>query len=266
MLASLLVFRGHLDWLLFDTESRSVTKFDKIETLQPIDLSISRDGRTVVFTAQAEASRPQLFISANGLSGPAKLLSPEQGFFAAPKLTPDSSSVVFVHNPGIGSGPIGRHETNMNSQLWRIRVDGSALAQLTTSSGCKGAPQPLSDTQILLAHSSCNGEQVLEYFGPPVNGKKFVKVDGLLGQPALSPNRVRLAYTIIRFRQIELRLAKDTVPREQDPVIASAPEGATHFDAQWSDDSKFLFFVAGGELKELEIKTMKQRGVQGAKQ
>src|SRR5437016_1265828 len=131
-----MVFKGPRDWVLTDAAGQIARRITTLADLQPLEMAISPDGATLVFTARSPGSEVRLYKSdGNG----ATRLTDHDGYFTAPVFSPSGREVVFAHHPGDQSGPVGMHGAGQNAQLWQVGIDGSQLRQLTDSPGCKGA-------------------------------------------------------------------------------------------------------------------------------
>lgn len=252
LVASFLMLRGPAAWVLLETKSEATTEVTSIGGRDFLEAAVSKDGRWFAFTSMEGQTR-RLYFS-RGLDGAGEQVGPA-GYHGAPTFSPDGAWLFFVFTPGPGGGPIGQHVAGQNAQLWRVRLEGEKPANpepLTTSVGCKGSPQVVSATRVLLAHATCQGAQGLEELS--LNEKEKTSRltspgPGVFGEPRMSVRGGLLAYTRAYYDSLRIQVSLSGVPSNSDLIVAEVPMDR-RVTLGWADDGSFLYFVADGALRK----------------
>jgi Tol biopolymer transport system component len=136
-------------WYVMNEAGEVLQRFADFAGERATEAAVSPDGTAFVFVTVGPGDSRRLLTWHTG-EAKARALTPAAGFYAHPSFSPDGW-VYFTHN---GSGPPGEHQPGMNAQVFRVRLDGSHLEQLTTSHGCKLAPAS-AKAKVIYLHSTC---------------------------------------------------------------------------------------------------------------
>ncbi len=247
-------------WVVTDGDGKLLERVDAYAGLRPIDLALSPTSNDVAFTAKRETGLAGLYLW-NGTA--VRELSVSAGYHGFPTFSPDGKTVAFVHHPGAGSGPSGKHALGQNAQVWTVGTDGKNSAQRTTSHGCRASPHFASATKLVFTHTTCRGPQALEELtlaATPGEPKVLVPADDISAEPKLSPNRKALLYTQAFYADTRLVWAPLSAPAE-GRVLATIPGRPRRVSANWSADGASVFFVKDGAVHRVALKTQTQVAV-----
>jgi Tol biopolymer transport system component len=124
---------------------------------RPQELTVSPDGKLVVFTRYAaEAGTYLLYSWDKDPAHEPRRVGYTRGYHANPAVDPNGDWIYFAHNPDAVGMPMS-HMARAYAQIYRVRIDGSELQPLTNEQGCHFAPAPGKDGQVLFVHTQCHG-------------------------------------------------------------------------------------------------------------
>ena len=198
---------------------------------QALNLTVTADGRVVVFTAEDAAAHNVLLFRWRRTEDEAHLLGEARGFHAEPSVSPDGRWAYFSHNPEAG-GPPGAHPAQPQAfaQLYRVSLDGTGLQRLTNEKGCHYAASFDSADGVDFIHTDCRTVRKAFRFQPSTG--RTVALDFHLphvGEPRTAPDGARtLATTQRMFDTTVLELSQKgqdvrqlfTVPNNARPLHA----------------------------------------------
>lgn len=201
----------------FVVTSRAGTVLKTIQQIggrAPQDLAVSPDGTVLVFTAiDPKADQPLLFKS-HGDEAPI-LLGRPFGFHAQPTFTNDGVWIFFIHHPDRSGGPQGAHGVRAYGQVWKVKLDGSELQQVTTTDGCKLYPDARSSKLVVMTHADCKVSSVIERIRSGrtmvLDGQEFAHAR----LPRLSPDGSRVAFVGVGNRNFAILVSDEPGKRVQ---------------------------------------------------
>jgi Tol biopolymer transport system component len=127
--------------------------------LSPRELTVTADGRVVVFTSYAAEAGTYLLYSWDKDPGHApRLIGDTRGYHASPAIDPNGDWIYFAHNPNAVGMPMS-HTARAYAQIYRVHLDGSGLQSLTDEPGCHFSPIPTKNGAILFVHTQCHGHE-----------------------------------------------------------------------------------------------------------
>lgn len=214
-----------------------------IDGLAPESLAVSPDGATWVFTSHDETAGQPLLYRASRVERPA-LIGRPTGFHAQPSFTNDGRWVFFIHHPDRSGGAPGEHGPRAFGQVWRVRLDGSGLAQVTHSEGCKLSPDASSSEQVAMTHADCERSSAIE----TTSGRQ-TELRAPLSQfrvvlPRLSPSGDAVAF--LRLGHDEFSLVVEVSRRQR--VIATISSTERPADLAWASPGAGFFVQFGTQL------------------
>jgi hypothetical protein len=128
-------------------------------SLIPRELTVSVDGRTVVFTGYSETAGTNLLYAWDkDPAHPPRSIGDTRGYHANPAVDAAGEWVYFAHNPDAVGLPMS-HTSRAYAQIYRVHLDGSGLQRLTDEQGCHFAPSPGRGGKLLFVHTQCHGHE-----------------------------------------------------------------------------------------------------------
>lgn len=225
------------EWYVVSRSGELLSQHQQFAGREAADATVSPDGRVFVFTSWEPSAENFLLYKWSESKQTAELLSEPRGFHAAPTFTDDGKWVYFAHHPGKG-GPPGEHEPGAFAQLYRVKLDGSALERLTDAPGCHMQPATADGPVVAIAHTDCAAGRSIELWRG--KNQKPISINTGLGEhgwPTFALKPMRIAYVF------ETRV--DSVVYEYDLARRSTKE-LFHFNH--SADSARLAFGSGASL------------------
>lgn len=236
--------------------SRSGEVIEKVRRpggMEPTHLSVSPDGSRYVFTAKPpEGTQPLLYRLERGEAKPT-LLAFRGGFHAQPTFTNDGAWVFFIYHPtkdtewGIPA-TVGEMEDRMYGQIYKVKVDGSGLEQVTTSRGCKLFPDARDSKTVAYTHTNCGATSMLEL----TTGQR---VEAVLPMSTLRPHLPRLSSDGKKLATA--RLTADEVQllvcvAKKCSQIGAVPHDAEPTQLAWVDDDSAVLVAVGPSIWRVE--------------
>src|SRR5258707_1020371 len=122
-------------WSVVDLVSGKSEWLHLPRELAPRELTISSDGRLVVFTSLApDAGTWLLYSWDKDPAHPPLLIGDTRGYHANPAFDPAGEWVYFAHNPDAIGMPMS-HGARAYAQIYRVHPDGTGLQPLTAENG-----------------------------------------------------------------------------------------------------------------------------------
>lgn len=156
-----LAFGSGAHWILIDPVTRKVDSISLPGGHKAIQLVASHDGGVLVFTEQAAADTSLLYKWDRQAGVEPISIGDPIGYHSDPAFSHDGKWIYFAHNPSSGGGP-GQHRPGAYAQIYRVRLSGGPVQQLTSSPGCHYAPAEGERHEIYWVHSTCHLLQSLE--------------------------------------------------------------------------------------------------------
>lgn len=236
--------------------SRSGELLHKVTTLgglAPESLAVSpTNSKLYVFTAKREGQPQAAMYKYEEGAAEAHILGRGVGFHAQPSFTNDGQWVFFIHHPTKDGGPPGMHATREYGQLWRIRIDGSGLEQMTKTKGCKLYPDARDSTHVVFTHADCGDQSGVEQFE---DGRTRVVTDTSAARahlPRRSPDGSEFALARLQGDNIVLELC----PKARVCTrLAVLPRSAEPTSLEWLGDGKALVVALGPSLLKVDVPT-----------
>jgi hypothetical protein len=182
-------------WLMVEVHSHEVRRLSFPEDAKPEAVVASADGQFLCFTAFDPVVGNTLLYRLDLKAGASpQRIGDSQGYHADPVVSPDGKWVYFAHHPNARGRP-REHESKAFAQLYRVRVDGTALEPLTNGAGCHFAPTVGPAGNVIYVHTSCHREHWLETLGGGFEGLPSLgKFHGALEEPSISPDGRRFIF------------------------------------------------------------------------
>lgn len=233
-----LAFRGDADWVVINRDGVEVERFKSLAGLTPEDVVLTDDGETYVFTAYDRQSRsdyPLLFLWKRGTPAPLAL-GLARGKHTHPALTPDDQWVYFAYHNDPHLMGLGREYT----QIWKVRIDGVGLQQLTNTRGCKLHPRPLRNDGILYSHADCEkGERGVESMASSGSAHWLLApLPAAYGEPAMSPDGQNIA--VVQLGAGSTTVLVLSVKSGRARTVASFPGQQLRSRLEWLSPTKLI--------------------------
>lgn len=173
--------------------------------IRPRELTISIDGRVVVFTGYAaEAGTYLLYSWDKDPAHDPHRIGDTRGYHANPAIDPNGDWVYFAHNPNAEGMPMS-HAARAYAQIYRVHLDGSGLQPLTDEQGCHFAPAPNKQGEVLFVHTQCHGfERSLVRKALPAGAESILKLVGDATELTLSDDGRRVLYAVTKSRYVAI--------------------------------------------------------------
>lgn len=239
-----LVYGGPEGWVVLDRQGRELRRIATFGGRTANDVAVSPDGKTFVFTAWAAEVENQLLYAWREGSESSTLLGEPIGWHDQPSFTADGKWVLFVHHPKKG-GPPGQHEPGANSQLYRVRSDGSGLEALTDSRGCKITPTGLDSKRVIYVHATCSLGRSLARLGPTSQEQRLSGWEKNFGESSLDASGKKLA---VVERRTQGSLVYDADLARGEPLLRLRGEVPMTPDRQrpgWLSDGRIAVQYGG---------------------
>lgn len=230
------------EWVLVDDKGIEQSRLSEVGGLRPLTLEVLPGGRYVATAVLPGDADPSLWLITPQAR---KRLGYPSGAHLFPTVTNDGQWVYFSYHPDPRLMAPGREYT----QLWRTRLDGSGLSQLTSSVGCKLSPSVVGAT-VFYAHARC-GEQMqgLDRLDGVTEKEALAPTEDFPVEPRLSPDGAWLAFGVLRAREVEVRVAPAKRP-ERSRLVWSASRFGSSLHLKWIGATE-LMFVHRGELRKV---------------
>lgn len=151
------------------------------------------------------------------------------GWAAEPALSPDGSFIAYT---AFDRG---------NSDIWIIDRSGQSDLRLTSHAAADSAPSWLPDGTAVLFESDRGGERAV-WRVPRLGGTPILVLPDA-GQPAVSPDGERLAFTRLVPGEGYLRIGISSVDGEDTRILTSSDDGVWHHEQpEWSPDGKLIAY------------------------
>jgi hypothetical protein len=244
------LFEDRETWVLTDGLGTPLERFASFDGLHAIEADVSSDGNAVVFTAHNdEASNTLLYIWRRA-DGRAHLLGRPYGFHAQPRFSRDGEWVTFGHNPGKGGRP-GQHQPGANSQLHRIRIDGTRLDTLTSTPGCKLSPVTIDAFRFFYVHSSCDIGAALATTDAGGRERLLTPYDAKYDELTLTDDQTVLVAT--QNRLDEVAFSKVSLSNGTKTTIYTTERRGRAVHPHWSNVARAVLFQSGSEIWTLHL-------------
>lgn len=221
--------------------------------MEPTHLSVSPDGSRYVFTAKPpEGTQPLLYRLERGEEKPT-LLAFRGGFHAQPTFSNDGNWVFFIYHPTMDTewgiqATVGEMEDRMYGQIYKVKVDGSGLEQVTTSRGCKLFPDARDSKTVAYTHTNCGATSMLEL----TTGRR---VEAILPMSTVRPHLPRLSsdgkkLAIAKLTQDEVLVV--VCVAKSCSQIGAIPHDAEPTQLAWVDDDSAVLVAVGPSIWRVE--------------
>ena len=240
---------GHGEhWVLLDGKGTLVKQMATFSGLKATDAAISPDGTAIVLTARNTDAQNELLYLWNQDPPSLRLLGRDRGYHAQPRFSRDGKWVVFGHNPNKGGRP-GQHWPGANSQLYRIRPDGSRMEVLTDTVGCKLSPATEDGFEIFYIHSSCDIGTAIATLRAGGSERRLTGFEAKFDELTLTddPN-----IQVVVENRVE-GLAFYALRRSHLHPIAYFEQGTAPARPQWSRTEKAIFFQSSDAVWRLNL-------------
>lgn len=210
-------------------------------------LAVSPDGRRYVFTARSNPEAQPLLYRLERGQTEAAVLGKATGFHAQPTFTDDGNWVFFIFHPtkdaaGWWSQPptTGEMADREYGQIWKVRIDGTGLEQVTKSRGCKLFPDARDAKTVTYTHTNCGATSMLEL-------TTGYQVDSVIPMTKVRPHLPRFSGDGKRLAVVQLTPDEVLVVICESKVcsqLAELPRDADPSQVAWMiDDSSLLVSV-----------------------
>lgn len=238
---------GH-SWVITDGAGAELQRFDKLGGLKPSWVEPVPGGGYVFTAEDASATQAKLYFIWGEV---AVSIGHPHGLHTAPTVSADGKWVYFAYHPDPRLMGTSREYT----QIWRVKLNGYALEQLTFGYGCKLTPDGRVPGKIVYAHAECGtGNQSIKLksldFGAPPVALTPADDDNPI-EPRLSPDGKKLAYGVITKQGTEIRVMDVTSSRSAATVWRSAKRQAGIW-LHWAGSTQ-LRFQADHAAHELSV-------------
>jgi hypothetical protein len=239
------LFEASPGWVMTDGLGRPVERFADFGGLRAVEADVSRDGERIVFTSvNHEASNTLLYLWRRGDAAP-RVLDRPYGFHAQPKFSRDGEWVTFGHNPDKG-GPPGRHKPGANSQLYRVRTDGTRLEMLTATRGCKLSPVTRDAFEFFFVHSSCDIGSALSSIDAGGREHFLTPYEANYDELTLAGDEPAL---VVTQKGVDVfSLVKVALPGGKKTLLYTGERAARAVHPAWSASAHAVLFQRGAEL------------------
>lgn len=240
-------------FLVLSRTGEVVEKIRRPGGMEAQHLAASPDGSRYVFTARPpEGTQPLLYRLERG-EEKATLLAFRGGFHAQPTFTNDGNWVFFIYHPTMDTewgipATVGEMEDRMYGQIYKVKVDGSGLEQVTTSRGCKLFPDARDSKTVAYTHTNCGATSMLEL----TVGRR---VDAVLPMstvrphlPRLSTDGKKLAAARLTPDEIELLVCVAKTCSQ----IGAVPRDADPTQLAWVDNDSAVLVSVGPSIWRVE--------------
>ena len=234
--------------------SRSGTVVEKLRRPGGMDaesLAVSPDGERYVFTARDSEHPQPLLYKLERTAAEATLLGGSTGFHAQPTFTNDGAWVYFIHHPSKDGGPPGMHGMREYGQVWKVRIDGTGLEQVTKSKGCKLFPDGRDARAVTYTHTNCEGTSMLETLGAAGLGVVSPMATARPHLPRYSADGKAIAAARIEPDQVIIVTCE---PPKPCLPLATLPRDADPTQLAWAERDEALFLSLGSSLWRISRK------------
>jgi hypothetical protein len=249
-----LVFGERHQWVLVHVPSLRAEPVSFPQGYEPVSLTASRDGRTLVFTSR-DASHPQdaLFAWHWRTESSPRSIGMEVGRHGEPALSPDGKWAYFVHHPE-SNGPPGAHTSQATAQLAKVRLDGSGYERLTQAPGCHFSPAPAASGRIFFLHTPCDFTRSIRVFEPGTRAVTTVRTAGLrMEQLSLAPDGRHGVYA--ESRRGSMALVEFSVRTGEVRTLHEFEHVSPYVRPQYGRSAQELLYQHGGAVWSFDGKT-----------
>lgn len=248
-----LAFGERREWWLVHVPSLRAEPVNLPPGYEPVSLTASRDGRTLIFTSR-DASHPQdaLFAWDWRTGGAPRSIGMEVGRHGEPALTTDSRWVYFVHHPE-SNGPPGAHTSQATAQLARVRLDGSGYERLTQAPGCHLSPAPAVSGKVFFLHTPCDFTRSIRVFEPGTRAVTTLRTAGLrMEQLSLAPDGRHGVYA--ESRRGSMALVELSVRTGEVRTLHEFEHVSPYVRPQYGRSAQEILYQHGGAVWSLDGK------------
>ncbi|PTL76191.1 hypothetical protein DAT35_51425 [Vitiosangium sp. GDMCC 1.1324] len=200
-----LAFGEGRDWMLVHVPGLQSERVVFPVGFEPTSLTVTRDGRTIVFTSRDAHHLFDALFAWDWKSKTApRSIGMDKGRHGEPALSPDGQWVYFAHHPE-SDGPPGQHTSKATAQLTRVRIDGLNYERLTNAPGCHFAPAPATSGKVIFLHTPCDFTRSIKVLDTRSRQVTALRTTGLrMEQLSLSPDSKRGVYAEMRSDTLAL--------------------------------------------------------------
>ncbi|HUL72151.1 MAG TPA: DPP IV N-terminal domain-containing protein [Vicinamibacterales bacterium] len=218
--------------LVYSLQSREADAAEEVTHGFSVDLSLSPDGKRMVYVATADG-HDQLFVVEVGGSKPARLLA-SQANDDDPAWSPDGKEIAFVS------------DATGHLEIYVANADGSGVRQLTHDGSSAIHPSWSADAARIAYCVQLNAAGQPERFelteiGRDGNGRRQITNDGgVATYPSWSPDGSRLAFRKVVGANSEVFTVKADGTDERNVTNDTAFDGWP----AWSPDGRYIAFAS----------------------
>lgn len=238
-----IAFEASGGFLLVSRRGEVLERIQRPGGMEAETLTVSPDGKVVVFTARKNGGQPLLY-KLEDRSGQPVLLSTEVGYHAHPTFSNDGTWVFFIRNASKDGGPPGEHAPREYGQLWKVNINGSNLQQLTQSTGCKLYPDTRDGKTIVYTHTDCGNVSGIEALTS--TSTRFVSPMNPIRPhlPRLSGDGKTVALARIDAGKVHLELCRNGKCEQ----LASFPRDSEPRQLAWTENDEGLLLSLGPSI------------------